>query len=192
MRWLIGCIAAFIVATAVYLGSAVFALNGLVAAVRTGDGNEVLARTDLQRLRHALVEQIVAVYLAKTGQKQPVKPLTQMLVQTYGASVADALVGKLLTAENLTMLLRTGRLNDNVPGIADAQLPALAQIDTSRLLDLLRRIRPVKPVEFTLLLGGDASEGTISLHFEGDAWKLSRVQLPTKALQALADTLPRK
>jgi Protein of unknown function (DUF2939) len=192
MRWLIGSIAAFIVATAVYLGSAVFALNGLVAAVRTGDGNEVLARTDLQRLRHALVEQIVAAYLAKSGQKQPVKSLTQMVVQTYGASVADALVGKLLTAENLTMLLRTGRLNDSVPGIADAQLPALAQIDTSRLLDLLRRIRPVKPVEFILLLGNDANEGTISLHFEGDAWKLSGVQLTAKALQALADTLPRK
>jgi hypothetical protein len=192
MRWLIGCIAAFIVATAIYFGSAVFALNGLVAAARTGDGNEVLARTDLQRLRHALVEQIVKAYLARTGQKQPIKPLTQMLIQTYGVSVADALVGKLLTAENLTTLLRTGRLNDNVPGIADAHLPALAQIDTSRLLDLLHRIRPVKPVEFALLLGNDAKEGSISLHFEGDGWKLSGVQLPAKALQALADTLPRK
>jgi hypothetical protein len=192
MRWLIGSIAAFIVATAVYLGSAVFALNGLVAAVRTGDGNEVLARTDLQRLRHALVEQIAAACLARTGQKQPIKPLTQMLIQTYGASVADALVGKWLTAENLTTLLRTGRLNDNAPGNADVQLPALAQIDTSRLLDLLHRIRPIKPVEFALLLGNDTNDGSISLHFGGDGWKLSSVQLPANALQALANTLPRK
>jgi hypothetical protein len=41
-------------------------------------------------------------------------------------------------------------------------------------------------------LGSDASFGAISLHFEGNGWKLSGVDLPAKAVRALAETLPIK
>src|SRR4051794_29977096 len=113
MRWLIGVAAALMLAVAAYLGSALVSLNGLVDAAKAGDGAAVLARTDMERLRRSLVDQIVAAYLERSGRT---KPLERMIANTYGASIADAMLAKLLTAENLTRLLRTGE----VPGVANA------------------------------------------------------------------------
>ena len=102
MRWFFGTLVTLLVLTGVYAGSAVVSLNGLVEAARAGNGVEILARTDVPRLKHSLVDQIVAGYLIRTGQDRPIKPLERMLANTYGASIADALVAKMLTSENLT------------------------------------------------------------------------------------------
>jgi len=52
-----------------------------------------MSRTDLPRVRRFLVEQIVAAYLNRNGQKRAVKPLEQLAANTYGASIADVMVG---------------------------------------------------------------------------------------------------
>ena len=114
-----------------------------------------------------------------------------MLASTYGASIADALVSKLLTEENLTRLLRTGAVGDLSQNTQFGNLTSLANLDTSALR-LLGRISPVKLVELAILLGDDRDSGAINLHFEGDGWKLSGVQLPAAALRALAESLPMK
>ena len=116
MRWLLG-VAAIVVVIVLYLGSALASLDGLVGAAKAGDGAGVVARTDMERLRRSLVDQIIAAYIDRVGRS---KPLGRMVANTYGASVADAMLQKLLTAENLTLLLRTG----TVAGSANA--PALA------------------------------------------------------------------
>jgi hypothetical protein len=188
MRWFVGALVALLVLIGVYAGSAVMSLNGLVEAARAGDGALILARTDQPRLRHSLVDQIVTAYLIQTGQNRPIKPWERMVANTYGASIADALVSKMLTPENLANILSKGTLAIG-PGMEASMLP-LGELDTSKLLGILWRFSPVKPVEFSVRLGDSDSSGAISLHFEGDAWRLSGVQLPAPALKALAQSLP--
>jgi hypothetical protein len=191
MRWLIGIVVIVLVSLVVYAGSAVWSAKGLVEAVRSGNGGEILSRTDLPRVKRSLTDQILAAYLDRLGSKRPVKPLERMLANTYGASIADALVSKLLTEENLTRLLRTGAVGDASQNTQFGNLTSLANLDTSALR-LLGRISPVKLVELAIMLGDDRESGAINLHFEGDGWKLSGVQLPAAALRALAESLPTK
>jgi hypothetical protein len=121
------------------------------------------------------------------GRDRPVKPLERMLANTYGASVADALIAKLLTEENLTRILREGAIGSEGGGVANMQ--RLSEIDTSSVLGVLGRISFVKPVELLVRLGDTENAGGVSIHFEGEGWKLSGIQLPTTAVQALAQSL---
>jgi hypothetical protein len=175
-------IVAAIVAIGVYIGSAIVSLNGLVGAAKAGNGAEILARTDVPRLKRSLVDQIVTAYLIRTGQNRPIKPIERLLANTYGATIADALVAKMLTAENLTNILKNGSLGAD----GDSQLIALAGIDTSKVLESLGRLSLVKPVELSIRLGDEEGAGAISLHFEGNGWKLSGLNLPTRAAEELA------
>jgi hypothetical protein len=190
MRWFLGALLALLVAIALYVASAAISLNGLVQAVRAGDGAAIVARTDMPRLRHSLVDQIVSAYLKRIGQDRPVKPLERMLANTYGASIADAMVGKLLTQETLTNMLKSGAVT--IDNTASPNMPPISEIDTSRIFQTLGRLSLVKPVEFQIRFGDSESSGGISLHFETDGWKLSGVQLPAATLQALAQALPDK
>ena len=187
MRWVMGAVVAVLVATGGYVGSAVVALNGLVQAARAGDSAEVLARTDLPRLRHSLVDQIVAAYLKRIGQDRPVKPLERMVATTYGASIADAMVGKLLTEQNLTNMLRNGTLDAG--GAETANMHRLSELDTSKIFETISRLSVIKPVEFFIRLGDNENSAGVSMHFEGNGWKLSGIQLPATAVQALAKAL---
>jgi hypothetical protein len=191
MRWLIGIVVIFLVSLMLYVGSAVWSAKALVEAARSGSGAEILSRTDLPRVKRSLTDQILAAYLDRLGAKRPIKPLERMLANTYGASIADALVSKLLTEENLTRLLRTGAVGDASQNTQFANLASLANLEPSALR-LLGRLAPVKLVEFAILLGDDRDSGAIHLHFEGDGWKLSGVELPAAALHALAESLPMK
>lgn len=186
MRWFFGSLIASLVCLGIYVGSAVVSLSGLIGAVRAENGADVLARTDTARLRRSLVDQIVGAYLKQIGRERAVKPLERLAANTYGASIADAMIGKILTPENLTDVLNKGAIR--VGGV-DANMLSLTEIDTSKVLETLRRISPTKPVEFQIRLGQNDKDGGVSLHFEGNGWKLSGIQLPNAAVQALARSL---
>jgi hypothetical protein len=188
MRWLVGTVLLLLVSLVIYVGSAVWSVKGLAEAAQSGNGPAIIARTDLPRLRRSLVDQIVRAYLERQGAKRPLSLMERVLTNTFGASIADALVGKMLTEETLTKILRDGV----VEGLPHAQMPALAGLDVSNTFKILRRLSPVKIVEFEIALGNDASSGAISMHFDGNGWKLSGVNLPAKAVRALAETLPIK
>jgi hypothetical protein len=189
MRWFLGGLAAFAIALVIYVGSAILSLNGLVEAARAGDGAAILSRTDLPRLRHSLVDQIVFAYLKRVGRDRPVKPMERLVASTYGATIADAMVGKMLTADNLTQILRDGRV---AVGETDVNLQRLSDLDASGVLQKIGRLSFVKPVEFQVRLGDGDDAGGISLHFEGFGWKLSGVQLPAAAIEALVQRLSDK
>ena len=186
MRWFLTSIVAVIVAIAVYVGSAIVSLNGLVGAAKAGNGVEILARTDVPRLKRSLVDQIVSAYLIRTGQNRPIRPIERLVANTYGATIADALISKMLTAETLTNILQNGSLGADV----DSQIIALGGLDTSKVLATLGRLSLVKPVELSVRLGDDEGAGSISLHFEGNGWKLSGLNLPARAVEELAMGLP--
>ena len=186
MRWFVGTLVALFTCSAIYVGSAVVSLGGLVKAVRAQDAAEVLARTDTARVRRSLVDQIVQSYLREIGRERPVKPLERLAANTYGASVADAMIAKMLTPESLTTILNKGSI---AAGGAAANMQSLAAVDTTRIFETLRRVSPTKPVEFLIRLGDSESAGGVSLHFEGNGWKLSGIQLPGEAVRVLAQDL---
>jgi hypothetical protein len=186
MRWFVASLCALVVALAIYIASALVSLSGLVEAARAGDGAGVLARTDTIRLRHSLVEQIVSGYLKQLGRDRPIKPLERALANTYGSTVADALIAKLLTEENLTRILNKGAIGPD--GSAIANMQRLSELDTSKLA-MLRRVSPLKLVELQVRLGDTDDSGAVRMHFEGDGWKLSGIELPAAAVQTLAQSL---
>lgn len=190
MRWFLGTLLALIIAVGIYLGSAVVSLARLAEAAKAADAAEVLARTDVVRLRRSLVDQIVSAYLKQLGRDRPVKPLERLAANTYGASVADAMIVRMLTAENLTDLLNKGAINSD--GNAIARMRSLSELDTSNVLETLRGMSLIKPVELMFSLGEGENAGGVSLHFEGDGWKLSGIQLPSAAVQVLAQNLINK
>jgi hypothetical protein len=187
MRWFVGTLLALLAGVGIYVGSALVSLSGLVEAARAGDGAAVIARTDTERLRRSLVDQIVAAYLIQLGRDRPVKPLERVLANTYGATIADAMIAKMLTEENLTRILKNGAIGSGEGLIPN--MPGLGEMDTSQVLEMLARILPIKPVEFLVRLGDTENAGGVSMHFEGDGWKLSGIQLPTAAVQVLAQSL---
>jgi hypothetical protein len=138
MRWFVGIVVALLVGTAIYVGSAVVSLRGLIEAARAGDGAGVLARTDTARVRRSLVDQIVSAYLTRLGRDRPVKTLERLAANTYGASIADAMIAQMLTEENLANILNTGAIRSS--GNTVANIPRLIDIDTSNVIDTLRRI----------------------------------------------------
>jgi hypothetical protein len=187
MRWLFGTLLAVLVGIGIYIGSALVSLNGLVEAARAADASAVLDRTDMARVRRSLVDQIVSAYLKQLGRDRPLKPLERMAANTVGASIADAMIAKMLTQENLTRILNNGAFGAGQTGVPNMQ--RLSEIDTSRIFQVLSRLSPVKPVEFMVRLGETESAGGISMHFEGRGWKLSGIQLPAAAAQVLAQSL---
>ena len=186
MRWFLASIVAVVVAIGIYVASAIASLNGLVAAAKAGNGTEILARTDVPRLTRSLVDRIVSAYLIRNGQNRPIEPIERVLANTYGASIADALISKMLTAENLTNILQKGSLSAD----GDSQIVALGGIDTSKVFQRLGRLSLVKPVELSVQLGDEEGAGAISLHFAGNGWKLSGLNLPTRTVEELAMSLP--
>jgi len=87
----------------------------------------------------------------------------------------------------MTDILQKGVIGSD--GSVIATLPSLGELDTSKVLQALRRLTLIKPVEFMIRLGEGEMAGGVSLHFEAVGWKLSGLQLPTPAVRALARNL---
>jgi hypothetical protein len=192
MRWLFGAIASALIFILLYLGSAALSLSRLAAAVRAGDGAAVLGRTNVNLLRHSLADQIVRAYLERTGTARKVSPMEKLLVTTYGATIADAMVGKMLTADRLTQVLKSGDLN--APGVPSfSGLPNLTELPTGNRLSLLGRLNIIKPVLLGIRISDSSDPDSycaIDLHYEGLDWKLAGIELPKAVLRDLAASLP--
>ena len=181
MRWIVGILLALVVLTAVYIGTAVASLSGLVEDTRKGDAAAVMSRIDLARLRASLAEQIVRAHFGHIEQRRPVKTIERIAAPT----VVDALLARLLTPENITKVLQSGTLQ--VDTAATPAVIALPSLDSARLDNtgrLLTRLRPKSPVQLQVLLD-DAGETAIRIHYEGTHWKLSGLDLPPAALEKL-------
>ncbi|ABD89686.1 DUF2939 domain-containing protein [Rhodopseudomonas palustris] len=193
MRWMIGGLLAVLLLAGAYLGSAAFALSALANAARQGDGAEIVQRTNLKALTDSLAQQVVAAYLERIGETRRIRPIEKALVNTYGAGLADALVGKLLTADNLATILKSGALQ-GAPGTPSiAGLPALAELNTSDPASLLGRLRLINPVKLAVRVSNTSDPETLAaveLHYEDLGWKLSGLTLPKPITRKLAEELP--
>ncbi|MGY4596921.1 hypothetical protein ACVWXL_004667 [Bradyrhizobium sp. GM22.5] len=113
-----------------------------------------------------------------------------MAINAFGATIADDLAVKLMTPENLSVLLRSGNVRTAAENITFGTMSSLAELDVSNIFVFAGRITPVKPVEFAVKLGENQDAGSVSLHYEGATWKLSGITLPPKVLSSIVDRLP--
>jgi hypothetical protein len=193
MRWFLGIVVAVIVTATVYYGSALYSLSDLATATRDGDGAAIVARTDLPRLSNSLSGQIVKAYLERVGATRRVGPAERMLVSGYGATVADVLVAKVLTPENLTELLKAGRLAETKASPALTGLPSLTDLQKINLLTQFGRVHYINPVKLSIRVSKskDPEDATaIVLHRSSLTWKLAGIDLPRKVLREIAASLP--
>lgn len=190
MKWLVGIVAVLLLCLAVYAGSAFVSALDLVSAVRSSDAAQVMTRTDLPRVRHSLVDQVVSAYLDRLGQKRPVRPLERMAISAIGATIANDLAIKLVTPENLSAVLKSGTVRNGAENITFGTMSSVAELDVSNICVFAGRITLVKPVEFALRLGDSQDAGRVSMHLDGTTWKLSGIGLPPKVLANMVDRLP--
>lgn len=194
MRWLLGIVFTCVALVVVYYGSAIYGLSKLVAATRAGDGAVIASQTDLPRLSRSLSEQIVSAYLDRVGAKRRVGAMEKMLIGAYGASVADALVTKMLTPENLTELLKSGRWAETKLSSATA-LPPLTELQGANIFAQLARMHFINPVKLSIRISKTTEPdnyAAIVLHRSSLTWKLAGIDLPRTALRDLAASLPAK
>lgn len=193
MRWFLGIVTAAIVTAAVYYGSALYSLSDLAAATRDGNGAAIVARTDLPRLSSSLSEQIVKAYLERVGATRRIGAMERMLIGGYGATVADVLVAKVLTPENLTELLKAGRLAETNASPALTGLPSLTDLQKINLLTQFGRVHYINPVKLSIRVSKskDPEDATaIVLHRSSLTWKLAGIDLPRKVVREIAASLP--
>jgi hypothetical protein len=191
MRRLLSAVAVIVVLGTLYVGSAFYSISKLASAARAADGQAVLDRTDLDRVKRSLTDQILTAYLRKIGQTKKVSPLERMVATTYGASVADAMLSKLLTAEGIAQILRGGVVSPSNPSV---ELPALSAINITAT-EFLSRLGFVQPALLTFRTSASElpeERSAIDLHFDGAGWKLSGFQLPAAVVTKLAESLPAK
>lgn len=193
MRWFLGIVVVAIVTAAVYYGSALYSLSDLATATRDGNGAAIVARTDLPRLSNSLSDQIVKAYLERVGATRRIGAAERMLVSGYGATVADVLVAKVLTPENLTELLKAGQLAETKALPALTGLPSLTDLQKINLLTQFGRVHYINPVKLSIRVSKskDPEEATsIVLHRSSLTWKLAGIDLPRKVLREIAASLP--
>lgn len=173
----------------VYYGSAVVSVAGLARAVQAGNGAAVLAHTDQVALRRSLVSQVLDAYLHPATREKPASSRDRFLAQTVGATVADAMVAKFLTAESLTQILRDG----NVAATADTPavtIPDMASLRPDDISDVMSRVRPSGLTRIAVRLSREADGDNYygaRLQFGSSGWLLSDLKLPRHVLRDLAD-----
>lgn len=136
------------------------------------------------------VDQVMSAYLDRLDQKEAGAPIERMAINAFGATIADDLAIKFMTAENLSVLLKSGTVRNATENITFGTMSPLAELDISNIFVFAGRITLVKPVEFALRLGAGQDAGTVSMHFEGTTWELSDIELPPKVLANMVDRLP--
>lgn len=195
MRRTIPVVLAIVALISAYLASAVVSLAEAVRAAQSGNGERVLGYVNTDRLRSSITSQVVAAYLAEIGETRRVGQLERALATSLGTTIADAVVEKILTPANLAVLLKSGRVQTDSETAVAGNITPLAEIGRLNWLDILGRLRLVKPVEFAIRVGNSADPERASafhMHFEGDGWKLSAIEFPRAALRDLASRLPRR
>lgn len=195
MRWLTGIALVVVALVATFYGTAFYAVGNLVAAARAGDSIALSAQTDLPLLSRSLSKQIIAVYLDQIGAARRPSVMERTLVAAYGATVADALVTKLLTPDVLAQALRTGRFPGVEHPTPGSEMPPLTRLHDANVLELLGRVRTVNPVQLAIRTSDrtDAEHyAAVVLHRSGFTWKLAGLELPRAALRNLASSLPVK
>ncbi len=162
-----------------------FALYDIARAVQAGDAARIEQRVDFPSLRRSLSDQIIAAYVRVTGMK-----VERGIVGAFGGSVADAMVGKLVTPEALAGLLREGWPK----GVLAERPPDVAVPDFTELGNIARlyAASDYGIGEFRIALPLDAPPERrfrLQLALKNWTWRLAALDLPPALSERLAREL---
>jgi hypothetical protein len=194
MRLLLSTLLGGALLVAAYVGSALVSVDVLADAVRSGNAAEVIARTDVPRVRASLTGQIAEAVLEAEGNRRVLSPLERSVIGGVVTTVVDEVVATVLDPVVLTAALRDGRV---VParGFELSGLPHLSRIDAHRIADAVSRLSVYRINELALRLS-DADDpdhrGGIRLRFGAIGWKLSAIELPRATLREIAQRVRRR
>ncbi|WP_315830748.1 DUF2939 domain-containing protein [Bradyrhizobium prioriisuperbiae] len=195
MRRAVPAVLVIVALASAYVASAVVSLTEAVRAAQAGDGERLRGYVDIDSVRGSISSQVVTAYLAEIGETRRISQLERTLAMSLGTTIADAVVDKILTPENLAVLLKSGRVQIDAGTALAGDITPLAEIGRLNLFDILGRVRLIKPVEFAVRVGKSSDperSSAFHMHFEGNGWKLSAIEFPKAALRDLASRLPRR
>jgi Protein of unknown function (DUF2939) len=159
----------------------------LATAARSQDAQAVLEHIDEPALRQQLTRQIVRAYLDESG-RGPKDTVGRNFAVSLGTSVAEPYVAELLTPENLTSLLRNGRIAQ-APGkeataISGVNLPNFSAFLDSGLWTVFSNAGFDGWTSYLIAVPAkqDAETFGVHLHLSGLSWKLSGIDLPKSLL----------
>lgn len=168
----------------------------LAQAARSGVATDVVDRVDLPALRRSLARQIASTYLSLSGKTQKMSGFGQSLAGAAITTVADPYLAELLTPENITSLLSTGRINRvTVGGRPIAMTGALPGLPNSLNVDLFSIVTGsyydgladfVIPVQ-----GAPGPDDDYGVHMRRDGltWKLGGLDLPAAMVADIARSI---
>jgi hypothetical protein len=184
MRKTILTIAVLALAWIAYLAWPAYDLAQFVRAVERGDVAIAARYLNLGRVRISLVEQVAEAYLQRTGARSG--PLMQGAV----ASIADPVVGKLISPQALTELLRLGWPRAVLPeppsdavGISLAGLGNAWQLFAAAEYGIAR-------YEVTVPVAAPPGQAfLLQFRLAQWRWQLAAVRLPDSIRQLLAEEI---
>jgi Protein of unknown function (DUF2939) len=162
-----------------YAASPFFAVYDLLRVVQERNLAELPARVDFPAVRRSLTAQIVRTYLRITGKISQNGSIAQHFAVSVGASLADPIVGKLLSPEAFLDLLQNGGPKDvfsedtpSLNGLSSEALKNLWRVYANSELGIARFFLDV-PVD-------KPQQETFRLQFclKNWTWRLCGVELP--------------
>ena len=88
-------------------------LRAIAAALQAHNAAALSEQVDFPRLRSSLAQQIIFAYLRVTGRESKLGAFAP-IASTVGASIVDPLVSQIINPENLTELLRGGKVQSEL------------------------------------------------------------------------------
>lgn len=186
MRWLYSLLVAICLFCGWQIATAASAIYSLAAAVELRDADAILRGSDIPSIRRSITQQIVGAYLAGTPAGKKPSPHERLLTTTYGSSVIDAYVSRLLAQENLIRFLHDGTIAPP-PGADDRVI--LPSVNFDNAVGSISRIRLHSPLKFSLRVSPENAERVaIVMRSTGIKWKLAGVELPLSTVRAISDS----
>jgi len=185
MRKTILSIAVLALAWIAYLAWPAYDLAQFVRAIERGDAEAAAHYINLARVRTSLTEQVTEAYLQRTGARPG--PLVHGAV----ASIADPVVGKLISPQAFAELLRLGwpRAAVSEPPPSDATRISLAGLGNSWQLFAAAEYG-VGRYEVAVPVSAPPERGfMLQFRLAQWRWQLAAVRLPESIRLLLADEL---
>jgi hypothetical protein len=169
-------------------------LSRFAGAVKSNNAVALENRVDFNRLGRSLAPQIVWTYLEKTGRVKVLGRTVSSLVAGASASLADPIIGELLTPEALLSLLNGAQVNIGNLRIQSALVP-LPKGDMGSLWRVFQNAEyGIGKINVSLPPSASQTADQYRIHLEllQWNWKLVAMDLPQNVRDQLADELVRR
>jgi hypothetical protein len=167
-------------------------LSRLAGAVESKNTVALGNRIDFNRLGRSLAPQIVWAYLKKTGRLNVLGRTVSSFVAGASASLADPIMGELLTPEALLSLLSSAQVNSGNLRIQSAVVP-LPKGDMGSFWSVFQNAEyGFGKLNVRLPLSAASEQYRIRLELLQWKWKLVAMDLPQNVRDQLADELIRR